>query len=226
MKKKTIPTMKRREFSAAALLACAGGTLAALAAAEARAQGGAPVEGKDFQRLGSPLPAPSSGKIEVIDFFWYGCPHCNAFGPQLDAWAKKLPADVQLKRVPVAFRESSIAHQRIYYALEEMKLTETVHRRVFAAIHVDRQRLEDQAEIVAFMNKNGVDGAKFLESYNGFSVQTKARQATQLVQAYRLDGVPAIGIQGRYLTSPSMAGSPERALAVASYLIDKVRAKA
>ena len=225
MTKKTIPTLKRREFSAAALLACAGTTLG-LATSAAQAQGGAPVEGKDYQRLATPLPAPSGGKIEVIDLFWYGCPHCNAFGPLLDAWAKKLPADVQFKRVPVAFRESSIAHQRIYYALEEMKLTETMHRRVFAAIHVDRQRLEDPTEIVAFMNKNGVDGAKFLEYYNGFSVQTKARQASQLVQAYRLDGVPAIGIQGRYLTSPSMAGSPERALAVANYLIDKARGKA
>lgn len=207
------------------LKALSAGGIAA-AAGPLAAQNRAPSEGTEYRPVKPVQPTESPGKIEVLEFFWYGCPHCNAFGPQLDAWAKKLPADVQLKRVPVAFRESSIAHQRIYYALEEMKLTETVHRRVFAAIHVDRQRLEDQAEIVAFMNKNGVDGAKFLESYNGFSVQTKARQATQLVQAYRLDGVPAIGIQGRYLTSPSMAGSPERALAVASYLIDKVRAKA
>ena len=215
--------MKRREFSTALL--CAGSALM-LAAPATRAQGGAPVEGKDYQRLGTPLPPPTNGKIEVIDFFWYGCPHCNAFGPLLDAWAKKLPADVQLKRVPVAFRESSIAHQRIYYALEEMKLTETMHRRVFAAIHVDRQPLEQPAEIAAFMTKNGVDGAKFLEYYNGFSVQTKARQASQLVQAYKLDGVPAIGVQGRYLTSPSMAGSPDRALVVANYLIERVRSKA
>lgn len=218
----TQTTMKRREFSTALL--CTGATLL-LAAPATRAQGGAPVEGKDFQRLAAPLPPPAGGKIEVIDFFWYGCPHCNVFGPQLDAWAKKLPADVQLKRVPVAFREASVPHARIYYALEEMKLTETMHRRVFAAIHVDRQTLDQPEAIAAFMTKNGVDGAKFLEFYNSFSVQTKARQAALTWQAYRLDGVPAIGIQGRYLTSPSMAGSPERALAVANYLIDKVRAK-
>lgn len=225
MTKKTIQTMKRREFSAAALLACAGTTLG-LATSAAQAQGGAPVEGKDYQRLATPLPAPSGGKIEVVDFFGYWCPHCNAFGPLLDVWAKKLPGDVQLRRNPVAFRDSTIPLQKVYFALDEMKLSETMHRRVFAAIHVDRQRLEDPAEIVAFMNKNGVDGAKFLEYYNSFSVQTKARQASQLAQAYRLDGVPAIGIQGRFLTSPSMAGSPERALAVANYLIDKVRGKA
>ena len=223
MKKTTIPTMKRREFSAAALLACAGGTLAALAAAEARAQGGAPVEGKDFQRLGSPLPAPSSGKIEVIDFFWYGCPHCNAFGPQLDAWAKKLPADVQLKRVPVAFRESSIAHQRIYYALEAMDLVEAMHRKVFYAIHGERARLDRLDDIVAFMLKNGVDGARFAETFKSFGVQTKTRQANQLAAAYKIDGVPALGIQGRWFTSGSLAGGNDRALAVTDFLIQRAR---
>ena len=213
--------MKRREFAAATAAAALG-----MAVLPASAQGGAPVEGKDYQRLSTPLPVPPGGKIEVIDFFWYGCPHCNAFGPMLDAWAKTLPADVSLRRVPVAFRESSVAHQRIYYALEEMKLTETLHRRVFAAIHVDRQAMDKPAEIAAFMTRNGVDGAKFLDYYNGFSVQTKVRQATQLAQAFKLDGVPAVGIQGRYLTSPSMAGTPERALAVAGYLIQQVRGKA
>jgi len=216
--------MKRREFSAV----LATGTLGAatLIANSAQAQGAAPIEGKDFLRLSTPLPAPPGGKIEVIDFFWYGCQHCNAFGPTLDAWAKKLPPDVILRHVPVAFREEPfVAHQKIYFALEEMKLSESMHRRVFAAIHVDRQRLDKPAEIAAFMTKNGVDGDKFLSHYNGFSVQTKVRQATQLAQAYKLDGVPAIGIQGRYFTSASMAGSPERALAVADYLIQQARVK-
>ena len=216
--------MKRREFSAV----LASGALGAAALMNpAQAQGGAPVEGKDYLRLSTPLPAAPGGKIEVVEFFWYGCPHCNAFEPMLDAWAKKLPADVSFRRVPVAFREEPyVAHQRIYYALEEMKLTDTMHRRVFAAIHVDHMRLDKPADIAAFMTKNGVDGAKFLEYYNGFSVQTKARQAAQLAQAYKLDGVPAIGIQGRYFTSASMAGSHERALAVTDYLIQQVRAKA
>ena len=216
--------MKRREFSAV----LASGALGAAALMNpAQAQGGAPVEGKDYLRLSTPLPAAPGGKIEVVEFFWYGCPHCNAFEPMLDAWTKKLPADVSFRRVPVAFREEPyVAHQRIFYALEEMKLTETMHRRVFAAIHVDHMRLDKPADIAAFMTKNGVDGAKFLEYYNGFSVQTKARQAAQLAQAYKLDGVPAIGIQGRYFTSASMAGSHERALAVTDYLIQQVRAKA
>ena len=219
--------MKRRDFSAVTLGACglAAAPALLLATAPARAQGGVPVEGKDYRRLGTPMPEPGNGKIEVIDFFWYGCPHCNAFGPTLDAWIKQLPPDVQTKRVPVAFRESTVSQQRIYYALEDMKLAETMHRRVFAAIHVDHLAMDQPGEIAAWMTKNGVDGTKFLEYYNSFSVQNKVRQATLLVQAYRLDGVPAIGIGGRYLTSPSMAGSPERALMVANFLIEKVRAK-
>jgi thiol:disulfide interchange protein DsbA len=215
--------MKRREFSAA----LAAGAVALISVDPARAQGGQPVEGKDYLRLGTPLPPPTNGKIEVVEFFWYGCPHCNNFEPMLDAWAKKLPADVNFRRVPVAFREEPYgAHQRIYFALEQMNLTEAMHRKVFAAIHVDHQRLDKPADIAAFMTKNGVDGAKFLEVYNSFSVQTKARQASQLAQGYKLDGVPAIGVAGKYFTSPSMAGSAERGLAVTDYLIQRVRSKA
>ena len=214
--------MQRRDFSTALAAAALGTT-----AQTTRAQGGPPVEGKDYLRLSPPLAPPPGGTIEVIEFFWYGCPHCNAFEPMLDAWSKKLAPDVRFRRVPVAFREQPYgAHQRIYFALEEMKLTEAMHRKVFAAIHVDHMRLDQPDEIAAFMAKNGVDAAKFMASYNGFSVQTKSRQATQLAQAYKIDGVPAIGIQGKFFTSASLTGSPERALLVTDYLILRIRAKA
>jgi thiol:disulfide interchange protein DsbA len=214
--------MNRREFSNLVLLAgagVAGSTLAPLARAQAK-----PVEGQQYVRLSQPLPVPPGGKIEVIEFFWYGCPHCNAFEPALDAWQKKLPADVAFRRVPVYFREEPYGpHQRIFFALEAMGLIPTMHRKVFYAIHGERQRLDKPADIAAFMAKNGVDSAKFLDVYNSFSVQTKARQAKQLAEAYKIDGVPAIGVAGRYYTSGSLAGTTEASLGVADFLIDKVR---
>jgi len=214
--------MKRRDFSVGMLGA---GIAAGGAFSPAMGQAG-PVEGKDYVRLSQPLPVHTAGKIEVVEFFWYGCPHCNAFEPTLDDWAKKLPADVDFRRAPVAFREEPFfAHQRIFFALEEMKLVETVHRKVFYAIHNDRQRLDKPNDIAAFMTKHGVDAKKFLQHYNGFSVQTKARQAGKLAQAYKIDGVPALGIHGQYFTSISLAGTPQRALQVADFLILKSRAK-
>jgi len=213
--------MNRREFSTQ-LVAAGVGLSAAVMAAPAAAQF-VPVEGTHYVRLSEPLPVPA-GKIEVIEFFWYGCPHCNAFEPTLDAWQKKLPADVLFRRVPVAFRDEPYGtHQRIYYALETMGLIPTMHRKVFYAIHGERQRLDKAPEIAAFMAKNGVDSAKFLEVFNSFSVQTKARQARQLSAAYKIDGVPALGVQGRYFTSGSMAGTNEAALSVVDFLVQKVR---
>jgi thiol:disulfide interchange protein DsbA len=142
----------------------------------------------------------------------------------LEAWTKKLPADVSFRRVPVAFRDEPFGtHQRIYYALETMNQVEAMHRKVFYAIHNDRQKLDKPAEIAAFMTKNGVDGAKFVEVMNSFGVQTKARQAKQLAEAYKIDGVPALGIQGRFYTSGSLAGSPEQSLRVTDFLIERSR---
>ncbi|CAG1017275.1 Thiol:disulfide interchange protein DsbA [Burkholderiaceae bacterium] len=210
--------MNRREFSAQ--LAVAG--LAATGLTTAVAQG-APVEGTHYVKLSQPVPV-AAGKIEVIEFFWYGCPHCNVFEPALDAWSKKLPADVAFRRVPVAFREEPfVAHQKIYYALEAMGLIPTMHRKVFYAIHSERQRLDKPADIAAFMQKNGVDSAKFLDQYNSFSVQTKVRQASKAAADYKIDGVPAIGVHGKFYTSGTLAGSPDASLAVADHLIQRVR---
>lgn len=218
--------MKRREFSAGLVRGCVVAGAAASGLPWASAQGAAPVAGKDYLVLNPPAPTPANGKIEVVEFFWYGCPHCNAFEPILEPWAKKLPADVDFRRIPVAFREEPfVAHQRIYYALEEMGLLDSMHAKVFAAIHVERQRLDNPTDIAAFMKKNGVDPVKFMSFYNGFSVQTRARQAAQLAQQYKIDGVPALGIAGKYFTSATLAGSPQRALAVTDYLIQRVRAK-
>ena len=211
-------TMKRRDFSATLLAAGAVGLpLSALAQAW-------PVEGTNYVRLSQPVPVSANGKIEVIEFFWYGCPHCNAFEPTLDAWQKTLPADVAFKRVPVDFSyEPFGAHQRIFYALESLGLVEKMHRKVFYAIHNERMRLAKPDEIAAFMGKNGVDPAKFLEAYNSFSVQTKVAQAKQLAQAYKIDAVPAMGVQGRYYITGTMAGGNDKMPAVVDALVQRIR---
>jgi thiol:disulfide interchange protein DsbA len=217
--------MKRREFSKQVCTAAASAS--ALAWAPGAWAQGDPVEGTQYIRLGQPLPPPGGGKIEVVEFFWYGCPHCFAFEPMLDVWQKKLPADVAFRRIPVAFREEPFTtHQRLYFALESMGLIDSMHRKVFNAIHLDKQRLDKLPEIVALVGKSGVDAAKFTEAFNSFSVQTKARQAKQLAEAYRIDGVPALGVQGRFYTSGTLAGGGERALVVADYLVARVRKNA
>ena len=215
--------MKRREFSSSLL--GAGASVATLGwLAPAQAQPGGPVEGTHYVRLSQPVPTGPAGKIEVIEFFWYGCPHCNAFEALLEPWVKQLPADVVFHRVPVAFSaEPFVAHQRIFYALDSLGLVAAMHRKVFYAIHNDRMRLDKPADISAFMARNGVDAAKFMEAFDSFAVQSKSKQAAQQAAAYKIDGVPALGIQGRYYTSGSLAGTNEKALAVTDFLVQRLR---
>ncbi len=222
-------TLTRRHFSASLLGAGLGTTLAGAALAQS-----APTEGVNYIRLADAVPAAAAGKIEVIEFFWYECPHCNAFEPALDAWAKRLPDDVAFRRVPVWFREEPFGpQQRLFYALDSLGLVETMHRRVFSAIHNDHVMLRKPEEIAAFMLKNGVDVMKFMAAYASFSVQAKAQQARQTAAAYKIDAVPAMGVQGRYYTNGGLAsaGAPrerassvnERMLGVCDALIERVR---
>ena len=211
--------MKRREFASCA--AVAAWALAGLTA-PARAQGGAPVEGRDYQRVAQPVAVPE-GKVDVVEFFGYWCPHCNAFEPVLDAWVHKLPAHVSFRRMPIAFNAAQEPTQRLYFALEALGLVDTLHRKVFVAMHAQRQRLDKDSEISAWAQANGADGAKILDAMKSFSVATKVRQSKQLAEAFRIEGVPTLGIAGRYMTSPSIAGTAERALVVTDALIAQSR---
>jgi thiol:disulfide interchange protein DsbA len=210
--------MNRRRFAIRLAAAAAAPSLPLVAHAQ-----GAPVEGRDYARLAQPLPMPATGKIEVVEFFGYWCPHCNSFEPTLDAWSRKLPADVAFRRMPVAFSAPQEPYAKIYFSLEAMGQLEQMHRKVFAAIHVQRQRLEKDSEILAFMTANGVDAGKFSEVYKSFTVASKFKQARQLADAYRIDGVPTLGIHGRFFTSPSLAGGADQALRVADQLIQRAR---
>lgn len=214
--------MNRRDFSTA-LLGTGFGATALSLAGTAGAQGTAPVEGTQFMRVEPPVAPMAPGKIEVLEFFSYGCPHCNAFEPTIESWSKKVPADVAFHRVPVPFLFNFENFMRTYYALETMGQVQAMQRKVFSAVHVEHQRLDKPADIAALMTKNGVDGAKFLEVFNSFSVATSVTRAKKLVAAYKLDGVPALAVQGRYTTSPGTAGGPEQAMAVVDYLVQRAR---
>ncbi len=217
--------MQRRDFSQHLL---AAGTLAAAGltrSGQALAQKAGPVEGQHYVRLSTPAPVslPEGKAVEVVEFFWYGCPHCFAFEPTLENWVKKLPADVQFRQVPAAFTATYQLHQRMFYALEEMGQQATLHRRLFSAIHQEGKRLNSESAIVDFAKANGVDGDKLAAAMKSFSVNTKAARAKQLSEAYKIDGVPALGINGRYYTTVGQAGGPDRAVAVADYLIQLSR---
>ncbi len=221
--------ISRRQFSAATATAAAtsawaaGGLVAAALPSAALAQGG-PVEGTHYVRLGQPAPvAAAAGKVEVVEFFSYGCPHCFALEPLLEEWLKKLPADVAFRRMPVGFNASFTAFQTLYFGLEAMGKVEQVHKRIFTAIHVQRQRLDREADQIAFLNANGVDGAQWAKMSKDFHASTKAKQAAKLVETYKIDGVPALGVHGRFYTAASMAGDHGRALAVTDFLIQRVR---
>ena len=215
--------MKRREFSQAA--AGVALTSSALLASVAHAQLKKPQPGKDYQVLDpqATVDAPA-GKVEVVEFFWYSCPHCNVFEPTLAEWVKKLPKDVAFRRVPIAFRDDFVPQQRLFFALEAMGLVEKLHAKVFAAIHGEKQNLATGEAITEWVGRQGVDKAKFVEQYNSFSVVTKAGRASKLQNAYKVEGVPALGVAGRFYTDGSMAGTMERALQVVETLVAEVRA--
>ena len=181
-------------------------------------------EGADFVALDKRVPGDNSTeKVEVIEFFWYNCPHCNAFEPRLEQWAAALPKGVTLRRMPVAFRDEFIAQQQLFYALEAMGKVNELHKKVFYAIHVEKRKLESQAAIGEWIATQGVDKKKFDELFKSFAVQTKAKRAKKMQDDFKVSGVPSLGIAGRFYTDGAMAQSMERALQVTDFLIAEVK---
>jgi len=194
-----------------------------LASVGANAAPNAPAEGVEYQRLSQPQPTDTGKKVEVLEFFWYNCPHCHAFEPHLAEWAKKQGDRIVLKRIPVGFRESFVPQQKLYFALEAMNRLD-LHTVVFDAIHQRRMKLNTEPEIMAFIEKQSIDSKKFGETFNSFSVQSKVSRVRQLQEAFRIDGVPTVAIDGHYVTSPSivgqsMRGAPEEVLNSATLLV-------
>ena len=187
------------------------------------AQGQKIEEGFDYRILPIAQPLESKGKVEVIEFFWYGCPHCYDFEPELSSWVKRQPKDVVFRRVPVAFRDDFMPHSQLFYALEAMGKGDAFNEKVMYAMHKENKRLLTEPEIADWVASQGIDRNTFLATYRSFAVVSKARTAKQLAEAYRIDGVPTIVMQGKYVTSPSIAGTKAKAIAVMDHLEEKIR---
>lgn len=180
-------------------------------------------EGFDYRVLPIAQAIEAKGKIEVIEFFWYGCPHCHDFEPQLDAWVKRQAKDVSVKKVPVAFRDDLLPHSQLFYALESLGKS-NLHAKVMETMHVGKKKLLSESEIADWAVSQGIEREAFLKAFKSFTVTSKARAANQIAQAYRIDGVPTVAVQGKYITSPSItAGSKARAIEAMDHLVNKAR---
>lgn len=182
-------------------------------------------EGHDYARVNNAQPVATGNKVEVLEFFWYRCPHCFQLESGLNTWLKTLPKDAQVRRVPAAFRDDWIPGAKIFYTLEQMGLLDRLHHKVFDAYHVENINLNDTAILGKWIAKQGVDRKKFESIYSSFSTQSKVMQGSRLAKAYALTGVPAFIIDGKYTTTMSMARSEERLFDVLNQLIDKARSE-
>jgi thiol:disulfide interchange protein DsbA len=173
-------------------------------AISASAAVGNPENGKEYKLLERPQAVESGKKIEVIEFFGYFCPHCNSLEPLLAEWVKKQGDNIVFKRVHVNFHGLT-SQQKLYYSLEAMGKIDEFHMKVFNAYHIDRNRLQTDADVMEFVAKSGIDKQKFLDVYNSFAIQSKLSRSAQLMTAFQVDSVPMLAIDGRYITAPAMA---------------------
>lgn len=186
-----------------------------------------PQAGFEYKPTPQPIPTENAAKVEVTEFFWYGCPHCYQLEPQLAAWVKKLPADVEFRRVPAIPRPDWVTGAKAYYAMEILGVEEKLHAALFDAIHKQKTiRPGDETGMIDWITKQGgLDRKKVEDAFKSFSVNTKLKRSAQLFGASGATGVPALMIEGKYLTSSTMAGGNAETLKVADYLIERARAE-
>jgi len=183
-----------------------------------------PLEAGKTYELANPVPVSVPGKIEVVELFWYGCPHCYAFEPTINPWVEKLPKDVNFKRIPAMFGGPWDAHGQLFLTLEAMGVEHKVHNAVFNAIQKEGKRLTKPEDMADFVATQGVDKDKFLATFNSFAIQGQIKQAKELAQKYGVQGVPTMIVNGKYRFDLGSTGGPEQTLNVADQLIAKERA--
>ncbi len=195
--------------------------LALVAPLLALAQGN---DGFKFSELKPAQPISVEGnKIEVIEFFWYGCPHCYNLEPLLETWIKKLPPDVQFRRVPAVFNARWEHDAEIFYTFDALGVLNKVHEPFFNAIHRDGLRTDNPDAMAQWLQRNGIDPKKFNDTMKSFTVKSRTGRAKQMSIAYNIDGTPAFAVQGKYTVSAEQGGSREGMLQTVSYIVDQIR---
>jgi len=180
------------------------------------------VEGKDY--LSVSQPTRSGDKIEVLEFFWYGCPHCYHFEPHIKKWLKTKKDNIEFVKIPAVFHKSWKVHARTFYALKEMGIEEIMSPKIFSMIHEKRKRIDTLKTITAYLEKQKVNKEKFLEAYNSFSVETSLRKAIKRLSDYDVKGVPAVVVNGKYYLTGTISGTYEKLIETVDYLIKKEEA--
>ena len=182
-------------------------------------------QGQHYREISTAQPVETGDKIEVRELFWYGCPHCFKLEDGLESWVKTMPADSQFVRMPAIFSEVWEQHAKLYYTLEAMGNLETMHVKVFDAIHVDEQKLVTDDEMIEFAGAQGLDAAEFEDTLSSFTVTSKVNAAKANIAKYEVTGVPAIVVAGKYLTDVSSAGSEQTMFQVIDFLINKAKSE-
>ena len=185
-----------------------------------------PVRAEIEYRVIKPQPVSVANGIEVIDFFWYGCPHCHNLQPALERWISRKPADVTVRRIPAILRDSWTAHARIYYTLEALGEVERLHQRVYHGYHVEELSMSKPEVMSEWAVRNGIARERWDEAYNSPAVQRKVEEAARLSRAYSIAGTPSLVVNGRYLTSGSMGESLNSTVLILDALVSKVRSEA
>lgn len=180
--------------------------------------------GKQYVELTSAVPVAKPGKIEVVELFWYGCPHCYQLEPTIQPWAAKLPEDVNFVRIPAMFGGLWNVHGQMFLTLEAMGAEAKVHDAIFSAIHREGKKLATPEEMAEFLAGQGIDKDKFLSTFNSFAIKGQMEKAKKLAMAYQITGVPVLVVNGKYRFDLGTAGGPGGAIQVADHLIAKERA--
>ena len=179
------------------------------------------VEGVNYELVEPAQPTSTVDKVEVLEVFWYGCPHCFRFEPYVERWLQKKPENAQFVRLPAIFRPAWEVHARAYYTAELLGVLDKVHKPLFNAIHLQKRALNTEDALRDFFAEFGVDKKEFIKTYQSFAVETRIRRAKTMVSRYGVDGVPTVIVNGKYRVSARTAGSNAEMLKVINYLVAK-----